>query len=119
MMKRVAVILCILSTLVLTSCATVSEAGYYWGNYSQTLYAYDKAPSNTTLEAHINELQSIIEYSNNNGLKVPPGVYAEAGFFLAKQSSVPASVVLQYYQNEVELYPESRFFLERLMADLE
>jgi hypothetical protein len=119
MMKRVAVILCILSAFVVTSCATVSDAGYYWGDYSKTLYAYDKAPSNTTLEAHINELQSIINYSNNNDLKVPPGVYAEAGFFLSKQANVPANVVLQYYQNEVELYPESRFFLERLISDLE
>lgn len=119
-MKRyTVVIICVFFAFLITSCTTVSEAGYYWGDYSKTLYAYEKTPTDETLEAHINDLQSIIEYSNKNGLKVPPGIYAETGYFLAKQGSVAKSVVLQYYQNEGELYPESRFFLERLISDLE
>ena len=67
--------------------ATVTEAGYYWGDYSQTLYKYTKDPNETTLAAHVEELEDIISTSDEKGLKVPPGIHAELGYIKARQGN--------------------------------
>lgn len=97
----------------LTGCAaTVTEAGYYWGDYARTLYDFEKTPSPETLEAHRFELESIIEESQKRDLRVPPGIHAELGYILLKEGDVRTGY--SHYQAEMELYPESRLFLERL-----
>ncbi|WP_396160135.1 hypothetical protein, partial [Flavobacterium sp.] len=47
--------------VLLTGCATVTEAGYFWGDYSSSLYRYTKDPSKETLTAHIATLEKMIE----------------------------------------------------------
>lgn len=100
---------------LLSGCAAqVTEAGYYWGNYANTLYAYAKSPSDETLAQHVTELREIIAESKERGLKVPPGVLAELGYIEAQQGNNEAA--LGHYEAEMQLYPESRVFLERLTA---
>lgn len=101
--------------LIMAGCASVSPTGYYWGSHSQTYYAYIAAPSDATLNAHISELERIVVESEERGLKVPPGVLAEIGFFKAKAST--DAEALAYYQREMELYPESTPFLQRVIGD--
>jgi hypothetical protein len=102
--------------VVLSGCASqVTEAGYYWGNYANTLYVYAKEPSDETLAAHVEELNKIIAESTERGLKVPPGIYAELGYIEAKAGDDGAA--MSHYEAEMNLYPESRIFLERLTAD--
>lgn len=101
-----------LSLLLLGGCATVTEAGYYWGNYSGTLYEYTKNPSESTLAAHKAELENIIGKSRDKQLRVPPGIHAELGYINAREGS--DSQAMAHYENEMSLYPESRLFLERL-----
>lgn len=100
---------------MLQGCSTVTKAGYYWGDYSDTLYQYTKDPNEGTLAAHVEELQKIIEVSREESLRVPPGVYAELGYILARQGNDQGAAV--QYENEMALYPESRVFLERLQID--
>jgi len=100
------------AAFVLGGCATVTETGYYWGNYSQTLYTYTKAPSDESLEEHVSELENIIQESATRGLKVPPGIHAELGYIKARQGEDGAAMA--NYESEMQLYPESRLFLERL-----
>ena len=95
--------------------ATVTEAGYYWGNYSQTLYKYTKDPSETTLAAHVEELEDIIATSEEKSLKVPPGIHAELGYIKARQGN--DALAMGHYEKEMSLYPESRLFLERLTVE--
>lgn len=102
------------ATLALAGCATVTEAGYYWGDYSKTLYKYTKAPTEQTLTEHANELERIIEESNKRHLKVPPGIHAELGYIKARSGN--EGLARAHYENEMKLYPESRVFLERLLA---
>lgn len=99
-------------SLAFAGCATVTEAGYFWGNYSQTLYKYTKAPSDETLAEHVTELERIIEESNQRNLRVPPGIHAELGYIKSRQGA--DTVALAHYESEMKLYPESRLFLERL-----
>lgn len=97
-----------------TGCTTVTEAGYYWGNYSGTLYKYTKVPSEETLVAHVEELNKIISVSEKRGLKVPPGIYAELGYIAARKGNDKQAKA--YYEAEIQTYPESRPFLERLVS---
>lgn len=97
-----------------SGCSTVTEAGYYWGDYSSTLYALTKSPSEKTRLAHEEQLQKIIEYSLERGLKVPPGIYAELGYVNSKRGNAESAAA--YYSAEIESYPESKHFLERVMA---
>jgi len=100
--------------VALAGCTTVTEAGYYWGDYSKTLYKYTKAPSEQTLAEHSAELERIIEESNKRGLHVPPGIHAELGYIKSRQGY--DAVAMAHYQSEMQQYPESRPFLERLTA---
>jgi hypothetical protein len=113
-MNRIRPILAVAVVLLLSGCATVTEAGYYWGDYSSTLYKYTKSPSDETLTAHIEELEKIISESDERDLRVPPGVHAELGYIKARQGDDTGSMA--HYQSEMTLYPESRLFLERLIA---
>ena len=101
--------------LVLAGCSSVSPAGYYWGSHSQTYYAYIAAPSEATLNAHIAELERIVVQSEERSLKVPPGILAELGFFKSKASADTDAIA--YYQREMELYPESSAFLQRVIGE--
>lgn len=102
----------------LSGCAAqVTEAGYYWGNYANTLYAYAKSPSDETLAQHVEELNKIIAESKERELKVPPGVLAELGYIEAAKGN--NETALTHYEAEMQLYPESRVFLERLTAEEE
>ncbi|MFT5704995.1 MAG: hypothetical protein ACI8SK_000949 [Shewanella sp.] len=103
------------TTFMFSGCASVTESGYYWGNYSETYYEYIKAPSEQSVTNHLNELNSIIDKSNKKGLKVPPGIYAEIGYITAKRGDSDNSIA--YYRQEAELYPESVSFIERLISD--
>ena len=115
-MKRGIVTVIALSLLTLAGCSNISEAGYYWGRYAVTLYAYQKSPSPETLAQHEKELRDIIEYSNENQLKVPPGIYAELGYI--EQNRGEAATALSFYQQEMNTYPESQAFLERLSSGM-
>jgi hypothetical protein len=110
------IISCLVASLVfLGGCAaTVTEAGYYWGDYSQTLYKYTLDPNEDTLAEHTEELNNIIDKSRELGLRVPPGIHAELGYIRARQGDNAQATA--YYETEMSLYPESRLFLERLTA---
>lgn len=108
--------LLITALFLLGGCAaTVTEAGYYWGDYSQTLYKYTKDPNEATLAAHVEELEDIIAKSQEEGLKVPPGIHAELGYIKARQGN--DALAMGHYEKEMSLYPESRLFLERLTVE--
>lgn len=113
-MNRVTTILLLATLAVLTGCQTVTPAGYYWGDYSKTLYTYTKAPSDETLAKHTAELERIIEVSKNRNLRVPPGIHAELGYIKARRGE--NALAMAHYQSEMQQYPESRLFLERLTA---
>ena len=113
-MRKVIGVLAITAVLALSGCATVTEAGYYWGKYSTTLYEYTKNPSDETVAAHVEELENIIAESAERDLRVPPGVHAELGYIKAKQGD--GATATAHYESEIALYPESRVFLERVVA---
>lgn len=111
-MKRFLRIFLSLSILIISlGCANVNT-GYYWENYSQTLYAYKKDPSEKTLKKHISELKKIIEKNDSKGLRTPPGIHAELGYRLAELEAKEEA--LNEFEKEKIDYPESTTFIDRI-----
>lgn len=94
----------------------VPQTIFYWGDYSTSLYDYNKNPDEKTLAAHKKSLQDIIAVSPKKHLNVPPGVYAEYGFLLIKEGKENDG--LECFDNEIKLYPESIVFIQRLKDEL-
>jgi hypothetical protein len=106
----------ILSMLaILSGCTPSSKTLYYWGDYSQTLYNYKKAPDEKTLAAHKKELENIIQEAPNKRKAVPPGVMAEYGYLLLREGKEEEG--MQYLDKESALYPESQVFIQRVKAE--
>lgn len=106
-----------LSSALLTGCvvAPPHPTGFYWGNYSRTLYEYLEAPSASTLEAHRNTLLDIIATADQGkGHKVPPGVYAELGKLELDRGNKAEAV--KWFQQEATHFPESALLMKTLIG---
>jgi hypothetical protein len=97
----------------LVGCAT-QEPLYYWGNYSQSLYKYKKAPQEETLQAHKAVLVNIMEESGKRNKKIPPGICCEYGYILLREGNTQQA--LYYFEMEEKSYPESSVFIQRLKS---
>lgn len=106
-----------LSTTLLTGCvmAPPHPTGFYWGNYSQSLYEYKKSPSPTSLETHRNTLLDIIATADNSKgqYKVPPGIYAELGKIELDRGDKASAV--KWFQQEAGHFPESASLMKTLI----
>lgn len=114
MKNRVA--LSVLSIVIglLVGCAVPSM--YYWGKYSESLYAYKKTPNDETRMEHKKSLEDILLKSETYKLKVPPGVYFEYGYFFAKEGN--SAEALKYFDLEKLTYPESGYFVDKMKAQM-
>jgi hypothetical protein len=92
-------------------CATPNKM-YYWGDYSNSLYSCRKQATEENLVKHKQILENIIEESNKNDIRVPPGVYAELGYIYFRQNRNDEA--LRYFELEARTYPESKVFIQRL-----
>jgi hypothetical protein len=97
--------------LALTGCATSNNGMYDWGGYDGLLYQSYKEPGSVAgnmqkLEAHIQKLEQ-------NGQKVPPGLYADLGtMFLQAGNKEKARA---NFQKERDLWPESVGLMDALL----
>jgi len=111
-LKTVILLFAFVLSLIIVGCGTTSKDTFYWGNYSTTLYDYKKNPGEETYEAHKKELLSLMEISAQKNKAVPPGLNAEYGYILLKEGLGDEG--LQYLSKEIELYPESATFINRI-----
>jgi len=111
---RKKLILLVFLIILISGCVQTSI--YYWGNYSDTLYKYKKAPSDETLIKHIKSIEKIIKESEYLKKKVPPGVYCEYGYyFMLEENYVDAK---KYFELETALYPESTKFINAILKGI-
>lgn len=99
----------------LTSCTPKSYLQESMSKHSESLYTYKKAPSRRALDTHLATLQTIISDCQVRDKKVPPGIYAEYGFFLLDTHPQNAK---KYLLRETELYPESTVFIHNFLHNL-
>ncbi len=107
-------VLPLLFLAVLAGCTT-PPVSYYYGNYSRTLYRSKKDNTPASLEKHRQTLEDIIQTSEKKGTKVPPGIYCEYAYLLAKEGKPEAD---RYFSLEVKTYPESERFVTFVRAQL-
>tara|TARA_Y100000768_G_C23896557_1_gene642896 strand:- start:188 stop:499 length:312 start_codon:yes stop_codon:yes gene_type:complete len=94
-----------------------SNSLYYYGKYSNTLYNFKSDMNDKQLEIHIEELHNIIELSKKKKKRVPPGIYAELGFYYSKKEQF--SDALNFYELEKNTYPESSKFMTALINNID
>jgi len=75
------------------------------------MYKHYKNPAER--EAFVQSLKEILDDAEPEG-KVPPGIYAEYGFVMYEQGNIQQAVL--YYQKEANKWPESRAFMNKLIA---
>lgn len=102
--------------IVLLGLAGCESTGplYYWGEYPKLLALYYSQPGSMTAAQQVRLLQNTIESAERAQLKVAPGIYAHLGVAyadLGRQSEAEAA-----FSAEVELYPESKKWLEGMVA---
>jgi hypothetical protein len=102
----------LLLLIVFSMIGCASQRMYYWGDYSNTLYAVRKDANDETLLKHQKALEQIIEESNSRNLRVPPGVYAELGYIYFRQNK--NDIAVKYFDMEAKTYPESQVLMTRL-----
>jgi len=114
-MTRHSLILAAILMLALAAgCAPKSNALYYYGDYYETYYASVKNPCEQTQAKHIETLDKIIDESAKENKTVPPGIYAEYGYYKLKAGQKADAVA--YFQKEEELYPESKVLMDKLIS---
>jgi hypothetical protein len=102
------------SVLILSGCAT-KPIDYYYGNYEKTYYHSKKDGTPSSIANYKESLEDIIKTSSEKGLRVPPGIYCEYGYLLAKQGSPDAD---RYFNLEITTYPESTRFVALVRSQL-
>ena len=106
-------VLIVILLCVLTAGCTTTQKQYYFGDYSNTLYDFEKDKSEETLAEHKEQLEHIVSESKEKSIHVPPGIYAELGYIYLKENKPKEAIA--FFKKESVLYPESKQFMDRLI----
>ncbi|MBN4078323.1 DUF4810 domain-containing protein [Nitrospina gracilis] len=109
--KSTSPILFILSLLFISSCA---QTHYSWNGYDQALYDHYQSPGERA--QYVETLKVIVQKAEESG-KIPPGLYAEYGYTFYEVGSYQQAVL--YFQREASLWPESRYFMNKMIRNAE
>jgi len=97
--------------LLLSFVGCGAHSRYTWSSYDTKMYNHYKNPAER--EAFVQSLKEIMDYAEPEG-KVPPGIYAEYGYAMYEQGNSQQAIL--YYQKEANKWPESRVFMNKLIA---
>lgn len=112
-MKKIALL--ILTTIVLSSCQEMRL--YSWYGYEESSYQYTKKQTPESLDRLTKDYSKIINKQRGTRKTVPPGIYAENAYLLIKAGKKEEGIAM--FKKEVELYPESGIFIQRIIKQLE
>jgi hypothetical protein len=90
---------------------------YTWDKYDSASYSYLKKSDEKSTENLIKIYEKIIKKQNGTRGMVPPGLYADYAFVLIQSNKIEEGKLM--LQKEVELYPESKVFIDRIFKMLE
>lgn len=116
-MKKNIILSGIVMILILSSCASNKKSLYSWGNYDAVSYNYIKDETDKSLNSLLETYNNLME--NQKGLRkaIPPGMCADYGYFLYKKGE--KTKALEMLKKEVQLYPESGTFVNRIIKKIE
>lgn len=101
--------------LMMTSCGS-SKQLYTWYNYEDATYEYGKNPTDAKYKAMM-EQYAKMEKQKKGRKVVPPGFNAEYGYLKLKEGKKDEA--LKYLNQEIDQYPESKLYIERIIKQAE
>lgn len=104
-------------TVVLFTSCDAPKSLYTWGKYETTSYNYVKNSNEKSTQLLIEDYQKIIDKQKGTRGIVPPGIYADYGFVLIQANRTEEGKAM--LQKEIELYPESKTFIDKIYKMLE
>ena len=105
------------ASLALASCSSSETTLYSWHDYEDATYQYNKRRTDKLHDKMMSQYSLMTEKQKGVRKTVPPGLYAEYGFALCQSGQREQG--LNYLKKEIELYPESRGFIERIIKQFE
>jgi hypothetical protein len=100
--------------LLLTACSTGTHGLYQWGSYEDQVYAMYNSAEKTSPQEQLAKLEADGEKARAGNRTPPPGYYAHLGFLYFETGNPERAVAS--FQNEKTLFPESRSYMDRLIA---
>ena len=101
---------------ILSSCSS-SKTLYSWYDYEDATYQYSKKATPKLYEKMMEEYEKVKKKQKGTRKVVPPGFNAEYGFQLCKEGKKDEG--LKYLNKEIELYPESKTYVSRIIKQIE
>ena len=108
MMRKIIFVTTLVAIAFASACAPVSR--FEWGAYDQQLFRYHQEPENRG--DYMQALERAIERGEATN-RVAPGLNAELGYLFWEEGRYDEADVR--FRREMELFPESRGFLERFI----
>ena len=109
-MKKI--ILLLITIVTFASCSAPTNL-YTWNKYESNSYNFLKNTNEATSIKLSEEYQKIIKKQKGIRGVVPPGVYADYGFLLLQSNNMVQA--REMLQKEVDLYPESKIFIDKII----
>jgi hypothetical protein len=100
--------------LLLTACSTGTHGLYQWGSYEDQVYAMYNSAGKTSPQEQLAKLEADGEEARAGNRTPPPGYYAHLGYLYFETGNPERAVAS--FQNEKTLFPESRSYMDRLIA---
>lgn len=109
-------LLIITVVLCAVSCST-TQTLYSWSGYDDAVYDYTKTGHEKSVEKLTKIYDKLI--NNSGGLRKvpPPGVCADYGYLMIKKGEI--ELAKELLNKEIELYPESKPFIDRVIKRIE
>jgi len=87
---------------------------YSWGNYEQLIYQNYSHPDKISQEEQILKLEADSQIAQSKNKALPPGFHAQIGSLYFQLGKLDKA--RQAFITEEELFPESKQFMDRLIA---
>lgn len=101
--------------LLLGACASKPANLYYWGDYQKQVYAQLRSDGTGNPEQII-ALEKTVQEARSANRALPPGFHAQLGMLYLSQGK--ADQVVQEFETEKTLFPESGPFMDFLLGKL-
>lgn len=98
--------------LCLTCGACQGHLLYDWGSYESSIHSFYNSEGEFPIGSEIDRLTQELERTPAE--RIPPGKAAYLGYLHTLIGE--HSIAEQYFKTEIRLYPESRVFINRLIA---
>ncbi len=116
MKRNILLLLSVIVICCMTSCSSNTSL-YSWYDYEDATYKYYKNPDEKKQEKMMNQYAKMLQNQKGTRKIVPPGLNAEYGFMLVKAGKKEEGLAL--LKKEIELYPESKNYITRIINQLE